>query len=210
MARPGNLTCMNRLINRFCWPNISLCRLSTYLKGTILHVEQEKGKKKSVMFLQPNVLRGFSSFNAVILSRQGHLVSFLGFEKNKKIDALSNCYLMTDFIRSHLVRFISSSYKNCQTSYSRYKLTDVVDTQYGIPATMKEVALSEQIINSVTYEDGKFFKNFLWSFVINNYTLSIPIPFNGMTNLLGYSMIWFLCLMAYKLFLGYLMPKPFF
>ena len=32
---------------------------------------------------------------------------------------------------------------------------------------------------------------------------------NGLVSYPGHWLVWFLCLMAYQLFLGYLMPKPF-
>lgn len=155
MAHPGNLTCLNRLINTSHRTNFSLCRLSTCLKGSKdLHVEMRR-KEKPLFLLQPTLSRNVSSFNLVAVGqKKGHLIPFSS-QQNKIATSMSGSHLLMDFVRIPY-RF-KSSQTNRPSDFSRYKLSDCVDTEYGIPATLKEVALCKQIIDSVIYEDRKRF-----------------------------------------------------
>lgn len=152
MAHPGNLTCLNRLISTSHRSNLSLCRLSTCLKGSKdLHVEMRRKEKPLFLLLQPALSRNVCSFNLVAVGqKKGHLIPFSS-QQNKIATSMSDSHLMMDLVRIPY-RF-KSSQTNRSSISSRYKLSDCVDSEYGIPATLKEIALCKQIIDSVIYED---------------------------------------------------------
>ncbi|CAE1240639.1 unnamed protein product [Acanthosepion pharaonis] len=108
-------------------------------------------KEKPLFLLQPTLSRNVSSFNLVAVGqKKGRLIPFSS-QQNKIAASISDSHLLMDFVRIPC-RF-KSSQTNRPSVFSRCKLSDCVDTEYGIPATLKEVALCKQIIDSVIYED---------------------------------------------------------
>lgn len=141
MAGINNYVSINQLVNQFWRTNIFARRLLAR-KG----ITAERPPRAFELYICRRGQRALSPFNCGPVLAQRVSPSTL----------LSDNHL-SDFFRIS-VRSISSSssqQKNQnRTSYVRYKLSDVVETPYGFPATMKELSLSKQIIDCVIYNDN--------------------------------------------------------